>query len=67
MKNWCVVKIVFKDGSFSYYKNREIVVSSKDDALIVGPKYAEGLAEGINFAIQTYEDELVDHAEVEIL
>lgn len=62
-----VVKIIFKDGSIGYYKNKDIITSFKDEALKVDMRYAQGLCEGLNFAIQTYEDELTDHAETEIL
>ena len=60
-----VIKITFKDGSIGYYKNKDIITSFKDKALKVDMRYAQGLCEGLNFAINTYQDELTSHAEVE--
>lgn len=62
-----VIKIKFKDGSIGYYKNKDIITSSKDEALQVDMRYAQGLCEGLNFAINTYKDELTSCAEVEAL
>lgn len=61
-----VVKIVFKDRTFGYFKDEDHITSFKDQAFRCENSYADGLCRGINFAIQTYEDELTDHAEVEM-
>ena len=60
-----VVKIVCKNGDIGYFKNDEHIVSSKDQALKCEFNYMKGLCRGINFAINTYEDEFVSHAEIE--
>ena len=62
-----IVKIIFKDGNVGYFKNNTIITSSKDEALVTSVNFAYGLCMGLNFAIETYEDELTDHAEVEII
>ncbi len=61
-----VVKIIFKDGSIGYFKDEDHITSDKDQAFKAEVNYANGLCRGLNFAIQTYEDELTDHAEVEL-
>lgn len=62
-----IVKIIFKDGSVGYFKNEDLITSFKDNAFKCDVNYANGLCRGLNFAIETYEDELTDHAEVEII
>jgi hypothetical protein len=62
-----VVKIIFKDGSVGYFKDNDHITSFKDQAFKADVDYANGLCRGLNFAIETYQDELTDHAEVEVL
>lgn len=61
-----IIRITFTDGSIGYYKSNECVTSFKDQAKVFDKKYAEGLADGINFAIKTYDDIMTKKAEVEV-
>lgn len=62
-----VIRITFTDGSVGYYKSSEIITSFKDQAKVFDRKYAEGLVEGLNFAINFYEDLLTKEAKIEEL
>lgn len=62
-----IIRITFTDGSVGYYKSSECITSFKDQAKVFDLKYAEGLKDGLNFAIKTYEDLLTKSAEVEEL
>ena len=62
-----IIKITFKDDSVGYYKSTECVTSFRDQAKIFDKRYAEGLADGINFAIKTYGDVMTKKAEIEVL
>lgn len=62
-----IVKITFKDGSVGYYKSKECITAFKDAAKVFGGEYAKGLVEGLNFAIECYEDVLTEKAEIEEL
>lgn len=67
MKELAIVKIVFKDGDVGYFKNYDSITADESEARMMSIEYAKGLAEGLNFAIQTYEDAETDHAEVVVL
>ena len=59
-----IIQITFTDGSVGYYKSTEIITSSKKDAKVFDKRYAEGLRDGLNFAIKTYEDASTKSAEI---
>ena len=63
-----VIKVVSKNGlKFGYWKDEEHIVDEKEHAFYGDINYMNGLCRGINFAINFYGDEFIDHAEVEIV
>ena len=63
-----VIKIITKGNEkIGYWKDEEHIVTEKEHAFYGDINYMNGLCRGINFAINFYGDEFIDHAEVEIV